>query len=121
MTNIQKKKSPEFTEKPCRRKRSHQTKQKNQNNLKMGCFNSNEEKITADSQQAEAHADEKINMLTKQEASKERIKYKLLLLGAGECGKSTLLRQMRRLHGRDFSESELMETKPHLTQNVIEA
>jgi len=45
----------------------------------------------------------------------------LLLLGAGESGKSTLLKQMRMLHGRQFDRSELLAAKPHLTQNVIEA
>eukprot|EP01084_Bolivina_argentea_P158262 275701_1 len=49
------------------------------------------------------------------------MKRKLLILGAGECGKSTLLRNLRYLYGRYFSESELIATKQHLTQNVIEA
>eukprot|EP01084_Bolivina_argentea_P157216 273973_1 len=84
----------------------------------MGCLNSTPEEY---GEYTYAHTEEKINLLTKLEANKERIKYKLLLLGAGSCGKSTLLRQIRLLHGRDFSESELMATKPYLTQNTIEA
>lgn len=51
----------------------------------------------------------------------EEIKYKLLLLGAGESGKSTLLKQMRSIHGEPFSDVELLAAKVHLTQNVIEA
>ncbi len=49
------------------------------------------------------------------------MKYKLLLLGAGESGKSTLLRQIRRIHGDNFAEIELKAIKPQLKQNVIEA
>eukprot|EP01083_Nonionella_stella_P168790 570879_1 len=68
-----------------------------------------------------AEADEKINILTKEQEKKESIKYKLLLLGAGESGKSTLLRNIRRYYGKEFTDQELMATKPHLAQNVIEA
>eukprot|EP01084_Bolivina_argentea_P209404 356698_1 len=66
-------------------------------------------------------ADNTINEATEKYKAVEQIKYKLLLLGAGESGKSTLLKQMRMLHGRQFDQSELLAAKPHLTQNVIEA
>eukprot|EP01083_Nonionella_stella_P131412 399253_1 len=48
-------------------------------------------------------------------------KYKILILGAAESGKSTLLRQLRKLYGRPYEENELCDVKPHLTQNLIEA
>eukprot|EP01084_Bolivina_argentea_P157219 273981_1 len=81
----------------------------------MGCV--------ASTQQESEHLnlDEKINILTKQQDNTEAKKYKLLLLGAGQSGKSTLLRQIRRFHGIPFSESELHVAKQHLTQNVIES
>eukprot|EP01084_Bolivina_argentea_P302581 522312_1 len=76
----------------------------------MGCLTSTQKEST--------HIN--IDTLTQQD-NPQPIKHKLLLLGAGECGTSTLLRQLRRLYGSNFSESELMPIKQHLTQNVIEA
>ena len=51
----------------------------------------------------------------------ETVKYKILLLGAAQCGKSALLKQLRKLHGRQFDQSELLAAKPYITQNTIEA
>ena len=77
----------------------------------MGCLGS------TPSNNAEAkRVDSGINEQTKIYEQVERVKYKLLLLGAGESGKSTLLKQMRMLHGRQFDQSELLAAKPHLTQ-----
>jgi len=66
-------------------------------------------------------ADDKINKMGDDIKKLESIRFKLLLLGAGESGKSTLLKQMRKLHGQQYETSELIAVKPHLTQNVIEA
>jgi len=51
----------------------------------------------------------------------QRVSFKLMLLGAGEGGKTTLLRQMKRLHGGGFTESELKDSKPFIIRNVVEA
>ncbi|ETO10214.1 hypothetical protein RFI_27163 [Reticulomyxa filosa] len=45
---------------------------------------------------------------------KGECRYKLLLLGAGECGKSTLLSHMKQIHGTPFTEDELLQYKPHI-------
>eukprot|EP01084_Bolivina_argentea_P042455 78268_1 len=82
----------------------------------MGCLSS-----APQPSKDEVAADDEINKAKEKYKKVEQIKYKLLLLGAGESGKSTLLKQMRRLHGRQFDQSELLAAKPHLTQNVIEA
>ncbi|CEF68966.1 Guanine nucleotide-binding protein G(k) subunit alpha [Strongyloides ratti] len=44
---------------------------------------------------------------------------KLLLLGAGECGKSTVLKQMQLLHSSGFTEEEINERKAVVYSNVI--
>ena len=76
----------------------------------MGCLQSNPADIAASKANATIEKD------TEKYKQVETIKYKLLLLGAGESGKSTLLKQMRMLHGKQFDQSELMAAKPHLTQ-----
>ena len=48
-----------------------------------------------------------------------RRKVKILLLGAGESGKSTFLKQMRIIHGRDYSTDDLHEFKPIIYSNVL--
>ena len=45
-----------------------------------------------------------------------KIKHKILLLGTHECGKTTVLTQLRMLYGKPFKQSELLAGKPHLTQ-----
>lgn len=45
---------------------------------------------------------------------------KLLLLGAGESGKSTFLKQMRIIHGYFFSPEELTEYRHTIYRNVIQ-
>eukprot|EP00814_Leptocylindrus_danicus_P010902 CAMPEP_0116037022 /NCGR_PEP_ID=MMETSP0321-20121206/21679_1 /TAXON_ID=163516 /ORGANISM="Leptocylindrus danicus var. danicus, Strain B650" /LENGTH=435 /DNA_ID=CAMNT_0003514893 /DNA_START=59 /DNA_END=1366 /DNA_ORIENTATION=- len=47
--------------------------------------------------------------------------FKLLLLGAGESGKTTILKQMRFLHGEPLSSKELEKFKSVIRSNVITA
>ncbi|VDK56694.1 unnamed protein product [Anisakis simplex] len=46
---------------------------------------------------------------------------KLLLLGAGECGKSTVLKQMRILHTHGFTEEEMLQQKAVIYNNTVQA
>jgi GTPase SAR1 family protein len=46
---------------------------------------------------------------------------KLLLLGAGESGKSTIFKQMKILYGQGYSESDRQEFKKFVHSNTIEA
>ena len=75
----------------------------------MGCFNAAHSHHTDDIYQHSNHW------------YPEYRRYKLLLLGAGESGKSTLLKKFRRAHGRQYDESEFLAVKPCLTRNLIEA
>mmetsp|Transcript_23591 Transcript_23591/g.44887 ORF Transcript_23591/g.44887 Transcript_23591/m.44887 type:complete len:120 (-) Transcript_23591:12-371(-) len=51
----------------------------------------------------------------------EELKVKLLLLGAGESGKSTIFKQMRILHGSPRSEDDLRMYGVVVRSNVITA
>ena len=55
--------------------------------------------------------------------AKEKIQFrrtiKILLLGSGESGKSTFLKQMRIIHGKEYSDDELREFKPIIYGNII--
>ncbi|KAL2262931.1 hypothetical protein VTK26DRAFT_8921 [Humicola hyalothermophila] len=46
---------------------------------------------------------------------------KLLLLGAGESGKSTVLKQMKLIYAHGFSKNEKMEWKPVVFTNIIQS
>jgi GTPase SAR1 family protein len=50
---------------------------------------------------------------------KEQEKIKLLLLGAGESGKSTIFKQMRVLYGAPLSEEEKRQITPVVYSNII--
>ncbi|XP_071481122.1 guanine nucleotide-binding protein G(o) subunit alpha-like [Diadema antillarum] len=44
---------------------------------------------------------------------------KILLLGAGESGKSTLVKQMKIIHSDGFTENELLSFKPAVLDNLL--
>ncbi|KAI5462639.1 G protein alpha subunit [Mariannaea sp. PMI_226] len=46
---------------------------------------------------------------------------KLLLLGAGESGKSTVLKQMKLIYSQGFSKNEKLEWKPVVFSNIIQS
>ena len=45
---------------------------------------------------------------------------KVLLLGPGECGKSTILKQIKYLHNKGYTKSELKLYKPAIHANTIQ-
>ncbi|VBB30750.1 unnamed protein product [Acanthocheilonema viteae] len=45
---------------------------------------------------------------------------KLLLLGPGECGKSTILKQMRLLHTNGFTDDEINQQKTVIYNNIVQ-
>jgi GTPase SAR1 family protein len=54
---------------------------------------------------------------TEEDLEKEKIK--LLILGAGGCGKSTIFKQMKMLYGVQFSERQRESVIPTIHQNII--
>lgn len=54
---------------------------------------------------------------------KERLTFRrtvrILLLGAGESGKSTFLKQMKIIHGQDFSDGAMQEYRTVVYNNIV--
>ena len=61
----------------------------------------------------------KIDKAIEREKQNNRRQVKLLLLGAGESGKSTFLKQMRIIHGVKFESELIHEFQSIVYQNVI--
>jgi len=78
----------------------------------MGCFPSVEDKSAKERSEA---IDKKIL----EDAKDCENIIKLLLLGAGESGKSTLVKQMKIIHCKGFSQAELMSYKLTVCDNLI--
>ncbi|KAB5531036.1 hypothetical protein PHYPO_G00136260 [Pangasianodon hypophthalmus] len=57
-------------------------------------------------------------MLARERRSVRRL-VKILLLGAGESGKSTFLKQMRIIHGQEFDQKALLDFRDTIFENVI--
>lgn len=74
-----------------------------------------------------AKIEEKFNKIinTDLEKERERLKQspisKILLLGPGDSGKSTVLKQMKILHGDGFSDKDRRECKPKMMENVVKS
>lgn len=61
----------------------------------------------------------KIDKQLAQEKVQYRRQVKILLLGAGESGKSTFLKQMRIIHGKDFDHEALLDFRSTIYSNVL--
>lgn len=64
--------------------------------------------------------DKEVKNLLKAKLKSEASTVKLLLLGAGESGKTTVLKQMTLLHGGGFNDTYKKEMKPNICFNVLE-
>jgi len=62
-----------------------------------------------------------INVELRKERKRMAREVKLLLLGAGESGKSTIAKQMKIIYLSGFTEEELLTYKPVLQSNALEA
>jgi GTPase SAR1 family protein len=64
-------------------------------------------------------ASREIDKYMNQSSAIESEKIKLLLLGAGESGKSTVFKQMRLLFGAPLTEEEKIQITPIVHANII--
>ncbi len=60
-----------------------------------------------------------IDKQLQQERRSLKQEIKILLLGAGESGKSTFIKQMRILHGRDYSEADRLDFRHTIYHNML--
>lgn len=70
---------------------------------------------TRQAKQKSKDIDKKIS----REKERFRRQVKILLLGAGESGKSTFLKQMRIIHGEDYDVAALAEFRPVVYSNIL--
>ncbi|KAL2107104.1 hypothetical protein VUR80DRAFT_5702 [Thermomyces stellatus] len=62
-----------------------------------------------------------LDRMIRQDEKRMAKEVKLLLLGAGESGKSTVLKQMKLIYAHGFSKSEKLEWKPVVFNNVVQS
>jgi len=61
------------------------------------------------------------DVLGEYERKLQKVTCRLMLLGVGESGKTTLLRQMRQNYGQGYTEAEFRDAAPHILRNLVEA
>ena len=62
-----------------------------------------------------------IDRQLQEERKNLRKEIKILLLGADESGKSSFVKQMRIIHGEDFSKSDRLEFRPIIYHNILKS
>ena len=73
----------------------------------------------ADDASVATSTDRRIHKQLKEDANQQERAIKLLLLGAGECGKSTILKQMKILHKNGFTTTERVEARDLIYSNTL--
>ncbi|XP_065342611.1 guanine nucleotide-binding protein G(s) subunit alpha [Cloeon dipterum] len=87
----------------------------------MGCFGSASSKADQEENKRRKEANKKINQQIQKDKQVYRATHRLLLLGAGESGKSTIVKQMRILHVNGFSEEEKRQKIEDIKKNIRDA
>ena len=62
-----------------------------------------------------------IDQQIKEDSKKFRNECKILLLGSGECGKSTIMKQMKIIHQNGFTPDELSKFKHTIYSNLVDS
>ncbi|CAM1322919.1 GNAL (predicted) [Pycnogonum litorale] len=87
----------------------------------MGCFGNAGSKADAEEDKRRREANKKIEKQIQKDKQIYRATHRLLLLGAGESGKSTIVKQMRILHVDGFSEEEKRQKIEDIKKNIRDA
>ncbi|XP_036377973.1 guanine nucleotide binding protein (G protein) alpha v1 isoform X1 [Megalops cyprinoides] len=74
--------------------------------------------MTEDAKKAKIHS-AKIDRELYEDAKREMNVVKILMLGAAESGKSTLVKQMKIIHSHGFTKQELSSFKPAVLDNLL--
>ncbi|TDL14762.1 G-alpha-domain-containing protein, partial [Rickenella mellea] len=70
---------------------------------------------------AEKKRSNEIDCIIEEDSKKYRAKRKILLLGSGESGKSTIMKQLKIIHQNGCSQEELLKYRLPVYQNVVES
>ncbi|TNN54033.1 Guanine nucleotide-binding protein subunit alpha-12 [Liparis tanakae] len=79
---------------------------------------SRREKDAAQEREARRRSREIDAMLARERRAVRRL-VKILLLGAGESGKSTFLKQMRIINGQEFGKKALLDFRDTIYENIL--
>ena len=79
---------------------------------------SSSERDAAQEREARRRSREIDAMLARERRAVRRL-VKILLLGAGESGKSTFLKQMRIINGKEFDKKALLDFRDTIYENII--
>lgn len=83
----------------------------------MGCIHSAEHKNGLNGKLRSEEIDKQIRL----DAEKQAREVKLLLLGAGESGKSTIVKQMKIIHDNGYTQEECLQYRPIVFSNTIQS
>ncbi|TRY91388.1 hypothetical protein DNTS_013519 [Danionella cerebrum] len=87
----------------------------------MGCLGSGKTEDQRIDEKAQREANKKIEKQLQKERQAYKATHRLLLLGAGESGKSTIVKQMRILHVNGFNAEEKKQKIQDIRKNVKDA
>nr|XP_046263652.1 guanine nucleotide-binding protein G(olf) subunit alpha isoform X3 [Scatophagus argus] len=87
----------------------------------MGCLGNSKTEDQRIDEKAQREANKKIEKQLQKERQAYKATHRLLLLGAGESGKSTIVKQMRILHVNGFNAEEKKQKIQDIRKNVKDA
>ncbi|MGH0165467.1 UNVERIFIED_CONTAM: hypothetical protein FKN15_063622 [Acipenser sinensis] len=87
----------------------------------MGCLGNSKTEDQRNEDKAQREANKKIEKQLQKDKQIYRATHRLLLLGAGESGKSTIVKQMRILHVNGFNAEEKKQKIQDIKNNIKEA
>lgn len=87
----------------------------------MGCMQSGEADRPRKMVGSSKSRSEAIDKQLKMDAQRAASEVKLLLLGAGESGKSTIVKQMKIIHEKGYTKEECLQYRPIVFSNTIQS